>query len=75
MGDDTSIEVIGKGRVDIQHGIFENLLHVPKLSVSLLSVYQFTHFGTRKRVEFTPNYVAIYGMDDNSKIVIGEVNH
>jgi hypothetical protein len=75
MGDDTPVEVIGQGRVELQHRSFENVLHVPKLSMNLLFVYQITHFGTGKRVEFTPNSVTIYDMHDNSTIVVGEVNH
>jgi hypothetical protein len=75
MGDDTPVEVTGQGRVELQHGSFENVLHVSKLSVNLLSVYQITHSGTRKRVEFTLDSVTIYDMHDNSKIVVGEVNH
>ena len=43
MGDDSPIEVIGKGRVELLHGSFEDVLHVPKLSVNLLSVYHITH--------------------------------
>jgi hypothetical protein len=75
MGDDTPVEVTGQGRVDLQHGSFENVLHVPKLSMNLLSIYQITHTGTGKRVEFTPGFMTIYDMHDNSKIVVGEVNH
>jgi hypothetical protein len=43
MGDDSPIEVVEKGRVELDHGSFENVLHVPQLSVNLLSVYQITH--------------------------------
>ena len=38
MGDDTP--VAGEGRVELHNGSFENVLHVPKLSMNLLSVYQ-----------------------------------
>jgi hypothetical protein len=75
MGDDSLVEVTGQGRVDLQNGSFENVLHVPKLSINLLSVYQIIHTGTRKMMEFTPDSVTIYDMQDNSKIVVGEVNH
>ena len=51
MGDDTPIVVVGEGRVELSNGSFKNVLHVPKLSISLLSVYQITQIG--KRVEFT----------------------
>jgi hypothetical protein len=75
MGDDTPVEVIGQGRVELQHKSFENVLHVPKLSMNLISIYQITHSGTGKRVEFTPDSITISDMHDNSMIVVGEVNH
>jgi hypothetical protein len=46
MGYDTPDEVISQGRLEIPHRSFENVLHVPKISVYLLSVYQITHSGT-----------------------------
>jgi hypothetical protein len=75
MGDGSPIEVTGKGRVELDHGIFENVLHVPKLFVNLLLVYQITHSGLGKKVEFTPDSVSIFDMQDNSRIVVWEVNH
>jgi hypothetical protein len=41
--------------VEIHNGSFENVLHVPKLSMNLLSVYQITQKG--KKVEFTSDLV------------------
>jgi hypothetical protein len=55
MGDDTLVEAAGEGRVEIHNGSFENVLHVPKLSMNLLSFYQITQKG--KKVEFTSNLV------------------
>jgi hypothetical protein len=75
MGDDTLVEIIGQGRVELQHKSFENVLHVSKLFVNLLFVYQITHSSTRKRVEFTLDFVTIFDMHDNSTIVVSEVNH
>jgi hypothetical protein len=75
MGDDSLVEVTRKGRVELDHEIFENVLHVPKLSVNLLSVYHITHIGSRKKVEFILDSFSISDMQDNSKIVVGEVNH
>ena len=40
MGGDSPLEVTDKGRIELNHGSFENVLHVPKLSVNLLSIYQ-----------------------------------
>jgi hypothetical protein len=42
MGDDTPIAVAGEGRVELHNGSFENVLHVPNLSINILSVYQIT---------------------------------
>ena len=39
MGDDSPIEVTGKGRVELSHGSFEDVLHLLKLLVNMLSVY------------------------------------
>jgi hypothetical protein len=75
MGYHTPVEVNRQGRVELQHGSFENILHVPKLSMNIVSIYQITHSGITKRVEFTPHYVTIYDMHDNFKIIVGEVNH
>jgi hypothetical protein len=75
MGDNSSIEVTGKGRIELTNESFENVLHVPKLSVNLLSVYQMTNSGTRKKVIFTPNVLDIYDMQTNSKVATDEVNH
>jgi hypothetical protein len=73
MGDDTQVAVAGEGRVELHNGIFENVLHVPKISMNLLSVYQITQKG--KKVEFTSNSVLVIDMHDNSIISIGEVDH
>jgi hypothetical protein len=75
MGDNSSVEVTGKGRIELTNGSFENVLHVPKISVNLISVYQMTNYDTRKRVVFTPNVVDIYDMQTNSRVATGEVNH
>jgi hypothetical protein len=42
-------------------------------SMNLLSVYQITQKG--KKVEFTSDSVSVIGMNDNSIIAIGEVDH
>jgi hypothetical protein len=38
MGGDSPVEVTGKGIMKITNGSFENVLHIPKLFVNLLSV-------------------------------------
>ena len=75
MGDNSSVEFTDKERIELTNGSFENMLHVPKLYVNLLSVYQMKNFGTGKKFVFTPNFMDIYDMKTNSKVAIGEVNH
>jgi hypothetical protein len=55
MGDYTTVAVAGEGRVELQNGSFENVLHVTKISMNMLSVYQITQKG--KKVEFTSDSV------------------
>ena len=39
MGDDSPVEITDKGKIELNHGSFEYVLHVPKLLVNILSVY------------------------------------
>jgi hypothetical protein len=55
MGDDTLVEVCGKGIVYLEVGYFDNVLHVPSLSMKFLSIYQIIHSGSGKKVEFYPD--------------------
>jgi hypothetical protein len=75
MGDNSSAEVTRKGRIELTNGSFENVLHVPKLSVNHLSMYQMMNSGTRKEVIFTQNSMDIYDMKTNSRVATNEVNH
>jgi hypothetical protein len=75
MGDNSSVEFTGKGRIELMNERFENVLHVPKLSVNLLSMYQMMNSGTKKKFVFTPNSMDIYDMQTNSGVPTGEVNH
>jgi hypothetical protein len=68
MGDNSYVEVTGKGS-------FKNVLHVPKLYVSLLSMYQMTNSGNRKKFIFALNSMGIYDMQTNSRVATSEVNH
>jgi hypothetical protein len=75
MGYNSSVEVTGKGRIELTNESFENVLHVPNLSINLLSMYQMMNFGTGKKFVFTPNGVDIYNMQTNSRVATSEVNH
>ena len=56
LGDESLIDNLGKGRIDLDHGNFNNVLYVPGLSSNLLSVYQMTHTGS---VSFSSNKLAL----------------
>jgi hypothetical protein len=75
MGDNSSVEVTDKGRIELTNGSFKNVPHVPKILVNLLSVYQMMNYRTEKKVVFTPNSVDIYDMQTNSRVDTSEVNH
>jgi hypothetical protein len=75
IGDNSSVEVTNKGRIELTNGSFKNVFHVPKLYVNLLSVYQITNSVTGKKFIFTPNSMDIYDMQTNSRVSTGEVNH
>jgi hypothetical protein len=75
MGDKSQVEVTVKGRIEPTNESFENVLHVPKLSVNLLSMYQITNSSTEKRVIFTLWFLDIYDMKTNYEVATGEVNH
>jgi hypothetical protein len=75
MGDNSFVEFTDKGRIELTNGSFENVLHIPKLSVNLLSMYQMTNSDTGKKVIFTPNSMDIYNMQTNSKVATDEVYH
>jgi hypothetical protein len=58
VGDDRSLNVVGSGIVQVDNGHFNDVLCVPSFSCNLLSVYQITHSGEGKNVEF-PHQVVI----------------
>jgi hypothetical protein len=74
MGDNSSVKVTSKGRIELTNESFKNVLHVPKISINLLSVYQMTNFGTGKKFIFTKKSMDIYDMQTNSRVSISEVN-
>jgi len=75
MGDDTLIEVCGRGSVDVGDGTFHGVLCVPSLSTNLLSVYQITHTGSGKQVEFTSDSVEMRELHSGSTVTVGRVDH
>ena len=75
MGNNTTMTICGKGSIDIDDGTFHNVLCVPSLSSNLLSIYQITHSGTRKIVEFSHDLVHIKDSETCCIVSIGTVDH
>eukprot|EP00253_Pinus_taeda_P021452 PITA_21452 len=69
VGDDRSLNVLGTGTVHLDNGQFNDVLCVPTLSSNLLSVYQITHSGEGKIVEFSPHDVVIKDLRDPKQIL------
>ena len=59
LGDNSLTGCMGKGRIDLDHVNFNNVLYVPCIASNLLSVYQMNHTGSPKKVMFSPNEVEI----------------
>ena len=75
LGDDYETKSKGNGRIDLEHGSFNNVLYVPGIAANLLLVYQMTHNGSPKKVVFTSNDVEITEISNGKVIAKGVVDH
>eukprot|EP00253_Pinus_taeda_P028485 PITA_28485 len=64
-----SLSVVGTRTVHIDNGQFNDVLCVPTLSCNLLFVYQISHSGEGKIVEFSPQDVVIKDLKDPRQIL------
>jgi hypothetical protein len=69
VGDDRSLSVVGSGIVHVDNGHFNDVLFVPSISCNLLSVYQITHSGEGKTVDFSPHQVVIKDLKDPQHVL------
>jgi hypothetical protein len=69
VGDDRSLSVVGYGTVQVDNGHFNDVLCVPSISCNLLSVYQITHSGEGKTIEFSPHQVVIKDLKDHKHVL------
>jgi hypothetical protein len=69
VGDDRSLSVVGSGIVQVDNGHFNDVLCVPSLSCNLLSIYQITHSGEGKTIEFSPHQVVIKDLKDPKHVL------
>jgi transposase InsO family protein len=70
VGDDRSLSVVGSGTVQVDNGHFNDVLCVPSLSCNFLSVYQITHSGEGKTVEFSRHQVVIKDLKDPKHVLV-----
>ena len=75
MGDDTKMEVEGKGHVEMDNGEFKDVLYIPNLSSNMLSVYQITHLGDAHKGDFLLDSVMVHSLGDDSLVAVGKFNH
>jgi hypothetical protein len=73
VGDDRSLSVVGSRTVQVDNGHFNDVLCVPSLSCNLLSVYQITHSGEGKTIEFSPHQVVIKDPKDPKHVLATEI--
>jgi hypothetical protein len=69
VGDDRSLSFVGFGTVQVDNGHFNDVLCVPSLSYNLISIYQITHSGEDKTVEFLPHQVVIKDLKDPQHVL------
>jgi hypothetical protein len=69
VGDDRSLSVEGSGIVQVANGHFNDVLCVPSISCNLLSIYQITHSGEGKTVDFSPHQVVIKDLKDPKHVL------
>ena len=64
-----------KGRVDLDHGKFNNVLYVLGLASNLLSLYQMTHTRSPKKAIFFPDDVKMTKISNGKFIEKGVIGH
>jgi hypothetical protein len=69
VGDARSLSVEGSGTIQVENDHFNDVLCVPSLSCNLLSIYQITHSGEGKIIEFSPHQVVIKDLKDPKHVL------
>jgi hypothetical protein len=74
VGDDRSLSVVGSGTIQVDNGHFNDILCVPSHSCNLLLVYQITHSGEGKTIEFSPHQVVIKDLKDLKHVLASRID-
>ena len=64
-----------KGLINLEHGVFKNVLYVPSLTTNMLYVYHMTHIRSPKWVVFDLDLVEISKISNGKLIEKGVANH
>jgi hypothetical protein len=72
-GDDRSLSFVAPRIVQVYNPHFNDVLCVPSLSFNLLSVYQITHLGEGKIIEFSPHQVVIKYLKDLKHVLVTRI--
>ena len=75
LGDDCQTASKGRGRIDIDHGSFTNVLFFLSLAANIFSTYHMTHTGSPKNVIFTPNDTYISEISTGRIVSIDTADH
>ena len=75
LGDDSLTDSLGKGRIDLDHGNFNNVLYVPGLASNILLVYHMTYTGSPNNIIFSLDDVEITNILNGKFIEKGVVYH
>ena len=75
LGDNSLSDNMGKGRIDIDHGNFNNVLYVPGLTSNLVLVYPMNHTRSPKNFIFSPDDDEITEISNGKVIAKGVVDH
>jgi hypothetical protein len=59
--------------IDLPNGQINNVFYVPNLSTIFLSIFQITHLGERKPIDFSPHNVVIRDLKDPS--ILTDLGH
>jgi hypothetical protein len=69
VGDDISLSVVCSRTFQVDNGHFNDVLYVSSIFCKLLSMYQISHSGEDKTVEFSPHQVVIKNIKDPKHVL------
>ena len=75
MGNNSKVQMKGKGSINLKHGKFKDVIYVPSLATNMLYIYHMTHTGSPKRAIFCHDLVEMTYISSGNIIAKGDENH